>query len=513
MSYHCCPGFIGEYMVVKTKSIQWFIALLAAPLLLSCQGCYEPPERQPMDANFAYQLIADQVRKVLGGMTDDFQVIEDFGLARRLYSLAHSGVSCSAGTDGEECVVEPGPDELNLEFDEIGQNLLQLVKDYVLVPAQIESEGNGVMVLLKPDVFCQVFSNGDSEEPDSARGCRDFLSAVPVRLDFYSYWSESLNIDVLIGDERMFVFEIQLWGEGIYMDLDMGSITPAMEMVKDLFKPDGEPLFESLSGMGRLSMYVHRDYNNIHYLHAEVYNQFELELVLSDGTYRVELESGIVNIWADSDIEEFEVAVHLQDMELSFPFQVLADLIRGSDAEAVPAAGTTWIRSDGLSFSAQGKPAEGTIVVSNLGIGNGPTTISRDFDTLLGIHLNRDEGHVLSLTLSQDLDGRIKAAVSDVFDLLIDWNLGLAAADLNEVPAGKDDETWRVLLDGVSPAVKIMEGVNGEWLKVLSGGLTLSSSAWPANSLVASADQCISVTDDQTHPLLSIFAVGECVAP
>ncbi len=489
------------------------MALLAAPLLLSSQGCYEPPERQPMDSSFAYQLIADQVRKVLGGMTDDFQVIEDFGLARRLYSLAHSGVSCSGGIDEDVCVVEPGPDELNLEFDEIGQNLLQLVKDYVLVPTQIESEGDGVMVLLKPDVFCRIFSSGDSEEPDSARVCRDFLSSVPVRLDFYSYWSGSMNIDVLIGDERLFVFEIQLWGDGIYVNLDMGTVALAMEMVKDLFEPDGEPLFESLSGMGSLSMSVYRDYNNIHYLYAEVYNQFEVELVLQDGTYRVELESGYANLWADSDVGEFGGAVYLQDMELSFPFQVLADLISGSDAEAAPASGTTWIRSDGLSFSAHGKPAEGTIVVSDLGIGNGPTTISRDFDTLLGIHLNKDEGHVLSLTLTQDLDGRIKAAVSDVFDLLIDWNLGLAAADLNEVPAGKDDETWRVLLDGTSPAVKIMEGVNGEWFRVLSGSLTLSSSAWPANSVVASADQCVSVTDDQTHPLLSIFAVGECVAP
>lgn len=500
-------------MFLKAKSTRILMALVAAPLLLSVQGCYEPPDRQPLDAGSAYQMIADQVRKVVGGMTDDFQVIEDFGLARRLYSLAHSGVTCLSGTDGDGCVVEPGPDELNLEFDEIGQNFLQLLKDYVLVPTQIESEGDGVMVLLKPDVFCQMFSNGDFEGPDMAQRCRDFLSAVPVRLDFYSYWSSAMNIDVLIGEERLFVFEIQLWGDGIYLDLDMASVTLGMEMVKELFKPDGEPLFESLSGLGRLSMYIYRDYNNVHYIHAEVYNQFEVELVLSDGTYRVELESGYVNIWADSDVGEFEGAVYLQDMEMSFPFQVLADLIRGSDAEPAPAAGTTWIRSDGLSFSAHGIPAEGTIVVSNLGIGNGPTTISRDFDTLLGIHLNKDDGHMLSMTLTQDLDGRIKAAVSDVFDLLIDWNLGLAAADLNEVPAGKDDETWRVLLDGTSPAVKIMEGVNGEWFKILSGSLALSSSAWPANSLVASAGQCVSVTEDQTHPLLSVFAVGECVAP
>jgi len=527
--------------IARVYVVFCLVAVAGASILT---GCYEPPERQAMDSGQAFLKIADIVRRLSGGLTDDMNVVADFPLARKLYTFVNGGMSCSAemindpvsglpiGTGEEVCAFEPGPYELNLEFDEIGENFLNLLDEYVFDPAQVESEGFGALILLDPDVFCRMFSDGsdagdtggavggalmtgegESEVPEAYTLCHDILSAVPVRVDVYSYWEDSIYLDVLVGDSRTYAAGIVLWGDTMSVDVDLSYLAAALDVVNNLFKDEDRALYDSLTARGRVAAYISRDYNGLHYIHGEVYDRLEVSLVRPEGEYALEADYTIFYIWADADINEFQVTLSAQDFDASFPYQIFVDAFNASSEAPVDVGGSIHVRSDGADFVAHGKPNDGTIVVTGIGLGSGPMTVSRGFDTIFGLALNPDDGHVFDMVLSQDGDGRIVAALSDVFDLSIGWNLGTLASDLDEIPAGMVDETWRILLDGAAPAVTIMDGVEGEWFRIDAGTLTMSSSAAPEESVAATAGQCVSVTGDETHPLLTALAAGECAGP
>ena len=532
--------------IVKGKISRVYVVFCFAAVAgaSTLTGCYEPPERQAMDSRQALMQVADIVRRLSGGLTDDMSVVADFPLARKLYTFVNGGMSCSAemindqvsglptGTGEEVCTFEPGPDGLNLEFDEIGENFLNLLDEYVFDPAQVESEGFGVLFLLDPDVFCRMFSDGsDDDDTVVAVGgalvtgegentpteaytlCHDILSAVPVRIDVYSYWEDSIYLDVLVGDSRTYAAGITFWGDTMSVDLDLSYLAAALDVVNNLFRDENRKLYDSLTARGRVAAYISRDYNGVHYIHGEVYDRLEVSLMRPEGEYAMEADYTVFNIWSDAESNEFQVTLSAQDFDASFPYQLFVDAFNASSEAPVDVGGSIHVRSDGADFVANGKPNEGTIVVTGIGLGSGPMTVSRGFDTIFGLVLNPDAGHAFDMVLSQDGDGRIVAALADVFDLSIGWNLGTLASDLDEIPAGMGDETWRVLLDGAAPAVTIMDGVEGEWFRIDAGTLTMSSSAAPEESVVATAGQCVSVTGDETHPLLTALAAGECVAP
>ncbi len=505
------------------------VATVAVSAALMTQGCYEPPERLEMSASDAYTRIADNVRRMMGSLDWDMRVVEEFPLIQKLYRLVDGGMSCSAemlydpdtgdpiGPGPEVCAYEPGQEDLVLAFDETGENLLNLLHDYVFVPAQIESEGVGAIILLKPDIFCEMFSNGaepdggETTETDEFRFCSDLLTAVPIRLDVYSYWEDSLNIDVLVGESRTFAAGFYIWGDNISVDVDLGWLAGALDIVNNLFQlDDGGKLYDSLTAKGRVAAYISRDYNGYHYIHGEIYDDAGFTLRRPEGEFAAEFDYSVFYIWADADTNEFQVVLSAQDFDASFPYGMFVDGMNASTGDPATVDGSIRVDSDGLDLWAVGKPGEGNIVIQGIGLGAGPFTASHDFDTLFGLELNPVGEHTFDMTLSLDEDGRVQGVLSKLMDLRIDWNLAAAAADLHDIPVGKADETWRILFDGTSPAFTVMDGVDGDWVRVDGGALTVSTSASPESPVVVAPGQCLIATGDDSAPPLTSIAAGEC---
>ena len=171
---------------------------------------------------------------------------------------------------------------------------------------------------------------------------------------------------------------------------------------------------------------------------------------------------------------------------------------------------------DGASFAATILPGATDLTVTDIGLGDGPTTLAKDGVPFVTIDLNALEGRKLDLTVSPDTAANSATfAVTPAFDLGLGFAYGPVAADFPAVPTWAYDETLRFALTGDGAAV---EPLAADTLTGFPGGIavrggTLVLSAASGASLEVPAGSCLvsqSYVAPDAHPVIGAFAVVTC---
>ncbi len=113
------------------------------------------------------------------------------------------------------------------------------------------------------------------------------------------------------------------------------------------------------------------------------------------------------------------------------------------------------------------------------------------------LNLNPQDGRLLDATFTSTPEGLPRLALAPRFDLGLMFQLGRVAGELERMgsppPAHLLDEGYRLLIHraaGKSPVLEVSEHADGEGLRVVSGQVTLSSTAGAA-PVTAEAGQCL----------------------
>lgn len=534
-----------------------------------------------LEASQAALTTTNNIETNLTNLSDVLQFLEEFALMQKGYHAVDGEMMCSASGEfdpetglpiegaEETCEFVYSEEDLEVDMDEMAADVVKMLNDYVFVDSQIEEEaGTQVVYLLKPDVFCNMVKEGeDSPEPLSGaenadseypmpegeeessefEDCQEMLQKVPVRLRFTSQSEGDIEVDVLLGEERALALHLEFKQDTLAAELDLGSFKDAVDVLNEALGEEGDVPVQMLAYQGVLRAELKRLSADQFRMTLSVLEPIKEEVVLDGQTFKVQIGSGSVEAVADRAAKTVTLTSSLGAISLVFPYQffidawyddeevqtptpvenpIPADSI-GEPSETPQVSGSMSLTLPGLTFQGTLAETNETFVLTNVGFGNGAVTLARNSDTLVSLELNSDAGHAFDLEVGLSQQETVVVTVQPKFDLVLAWALNLVAADLDEVPEGMGDETWRVTLDGAAkPQVEFLDGDNNDWLKVLAGQLVLSSTAASDQTVTAAQGQCLSGQGDvedtpkvptraddiesAEHPFLSAFSAGTC---
>jgi len=134
------------------------------------------------------------------------------------------------------------------------------------------------------------------------------------------------------------------------------------------------------------------------------------------------------------------------------------------------------------------------ITVTNMGLGDTTTTVSRDGDTLIGVDLNAAQGRVMDLTVTSE-ENAMNFQVDPALVLSLAFSLAGADGMFEGAPSWLHDEVISVSLDGADrPEVRLdfgdEEADEEGGFSVVAGTLTLSSTSLEED-VVVEAGMCV----------------------
>jgi hypothetical protein len=507
--------------------------LIALSMALAFSSCYYPPPPQPLDLAKARVIIGTNLKAHMAGLSEDMAFMQDMQLFKRMGALMFGSMECSGaavldpisgeptGQFTDQCAFLPGEEVFNVDSAEMAQDIVDIIETYILADSQIDSfTDTNVSLRLKPDVFCPMFSidlihgdSGSDEMSDAESMCRDFLTAVPVWLSLTSYWEGSLYVDVSVGEYRTMAFQFQTYWDMMSVNLDLTSMTSAIDMANSLFFIDGKPMYDKLNMSGWLNLWMGYDYTGTHQVGLSFSDGTRVAVEKGEDRYSAEFAATTFAMYTDGDSEKVTLAVSGGNMDIAFPYQVMIDWWWSGVDGAVPEVdGTVRVRGDGFGFVAQ---TVGNIGVSieNVNMNDGFIQVSRDFDSLVGVQVLPENVGAFDSMVSADDAGDPTVAISNGAGILIDWNLHEIAGDLPEVPAGMADEKWIVAIDGNAPEFTVLQGQQSQWLRIDSGTLSVSTNGVPGPGVSVQAGQCaqIGAAEEGGHILLSAVKAVECL--
>jgi hypothetical protein len=153
--------------------------------------------------------------------------------------------------------------------------------------------------------------------------------------------------------------------------------------------------------------------------------------------------------------------------------------------------------------------------MSGLGLGDATTFVKRGQDVLFSVDANANNGRAFDLDFTIGANDETSIEVSPLLDLTVHFGFSLIADKVKNLPASMLNDTLRVLLSGdVHPVVKAIHGAawSGDGLQIVSGQLSLTSSAAPGTNVTVSAGQCLlnqTPASGDGHPW-SNFQAGTC---
>jgi hypothetical protein len=171
----------------------------------------------------------------------------------------------------------------------------------------------------------------------------------------------------------------------------------------------------------------------------------------------------------------------------------------------------------GASWAFEATEGQPEFTLADVGLGATTTSLKLDNHELFALDLNAASGRQFDVTLSSDTDGLAIFKVSPGYELKLKYALAPLKVDADmTVEPHFEDQTYTIALSGTDPTLKPLEanttGFAGG-IKVVSGTLTLSTSASGVEAISVPAGMCLTsktLTNSTDHAILGRLASVAC---
>jgi hypothetical protein len=363
-------------------------------------------------------------------------------------------------------------------------------------------EGDGVYRLRGED-FCEADELTGAPDPQ----CVADFNAAELRIRA-TIAGDGLDLELLVGPDRSEPLTVELRSDRIAVIVDLAELRAAIVHLSSI---SGEPieLPSIMEGVvaGELRVNGAADVT----LSLGIRQAVRVEGMLDSGRFAFAsaAKEALVSARAEGGASRLSLDLDIGQTTISVPYDAFGD-----DSTASPITGQLDIDAKGLSGSVVLEEGAGQLRLTNLGLGDGKSTVRLDDYEILSWLLNAESGHRFGLTVTPTAEGSATFAFDPEFDLQVGVDLSPFADAGEIVESYLLGETYRIEIDGSSPTVRPVPadvyGVGGG-LAVDSGRLRLSAASGP--EVIVQAGQCL-VEDPVTsgeHPLLGSYAAGTCL--
>ncbi|MFH0900204.1 MAG: hypothetical protein V2A73_06215 [Pseudomonadota bacterium] len=382
------------------------------------------------------------------------------------------------------------------EEESDGEVFAKMLKEKLFTEKNYEGDG----VYLVPAEF--VCEPGDSDYA----ACAQSFGKAELRVRAVVA-GEGLDLTILVGTKRIDPVVVELQPKSVAVTVDLAKAVEATTCVE---KAMGETADNSVAAEGVVALSIVVNGAQDITVSAAIKEAMQIEVIRSDGqelSYGSAAKSPLFSLHAQGLKKQLTVDFDLGVTTVSMPWEIFAS---GSKA-----AGKLEIDLKGLSASMALDDSISALELTNLGLGDGQSTVKLAGQTILAIDLNKTAGRRFNLSIAPDDPTPPLFSFDPLFDLVLAFDFQPLAKAGDDVPEFLLDETFRILFDGKDPTAQPVEenyetGAAGG-IKVLSGKLTISSDK-AANPIVVTAGQCL-VPSEVTageHPVLGSFAAESC---
>lgn len=359
-------------------------------------------------------------------------------------------------------------------------------------------EGDGVYRLHGAD-FCPADELTGVPDPE----CVADFDAAEIRIRAETA-GDGLDLTLLIGPGRAEPLVLELRSASVAL---MADLAEAKEAIQHLASVAGEAIELPSVMEGRVSISLTVNGPKDVTLAGQVRQDVRIEAATADGpfAFSTAAKDPLWSIRAQGIERRLSLDLDLGVTTASFPAMTDTGVLMGQMA----------IDWKGLSASVVLEDGATSLVVNDIGIGDGQSTVKLGDETLLAFDLNADAGRRYALSIDPVAGELPTFSFEPKLDLSVYVHLAPLAA-FEFVESYLMDETYRIVFDGATPTAQPVEaswdGAFPGGLRIVSGTLSVSSSA-AAAPVVANAGQCLIGADEVTageHPLLGYLAAVSC---
>lgn len=479
---------------MRLASASLRLTLLLAGAAFATSGCgadaAPPGEAQDRIRSTVPGLIDESAAAI--GFLDESVVWEDLGASMASLNQTFAAMpfqfpfASEGATYGKRFVATHLPDH-----ETPGQAFARFLAERVFTAANYE--GDGVYRLRGAD-FCPEDFEG---QPDAE--CVEQFDAAELRVRA-TLAGDGLDVTLLVGPERAEPLTIELRKQSIALVVDLAEAKAAL---RHLAKVTGEDLQLPSVMEGRIAVSLTVNGPKDVTLAAAIRSTVRVEAKLEDGAdvkFSTAKKDPLWSVRAQAIQRRLTLDVDVGVTTLSIPWRYVGAEGTGS--------GQLEVDWKGWSASVVLEEGQSSLRLTNLGIGDGRSTISLDGEELLSLELNPSSGRRFALEID-GVPGELPMfSIDPEFDLIVGVHLAPLAARGEPVESYLMDETYRITFNGTSPTAQPVPDA----LRIHSGTLTISSTAASA-PVVVTAGQCLIGADAVTsgeHPLLGHLAAVDC---
>ncbi len=473
-------------MTRKLNKLALFSVGVAGFGLLACGTGNKDGDPQPVDSATVRQALVGNSKAMAADISRTSQFLEGSSILNNGIGLAYrADVSvCAATPDGPpaDCGPEPSaePQELDTDVNGIAAEWLDELERRVLADANIEAQEEfAITYLVSGAVACAV-----PGEPLDAECVAD-VDAAQIRLVVTSPAAGDVDVDLLIGPNRVNPLSAQIHQDLVALEADLGAIKDSAAHLGGI---TGEPIELPATFEGRIRLELNAPSDH------EVGAAFSVlqAVKVADGDYSFSIGQSLpaFSLKADSTAKTLVSTSNIGAVDGSFRNTTFSyDSASGAETESSYDLG---FHLAGLTGTTLLDVASEVLTVTGMGLGSSTSTMSVDGQRVAAIDLNAADGRTLNATVKVEADDALRIEVDPKFDVSLALEFAKAAGALGEIDDWMLDDVLRITLAGAAkPAVLL----RGEDVEVLAGSLTLELEN-AAITHTITAGQCLLAPND-----------------
>lgn len=402
------------------------------------------------------------------------------------------------GTDGEtETVFTVAA--LADEADDAGNELAALLAQQIFSEQNYEGDG---YYLLRGELLCA--STGDLDETGEVdAACAEEADRAEIRIHASLVDEDGIDLGLAIGPDRDEPLQLELRPARLSLVFDLAAARNAVAHLAG----DEATLPQVMEGVLALSLIVHGQ-DDIS-IEAATRTALRIEADLPDMPapfrFSTAAKNPLLAVRAQGTTQ-MELSFDLGRTELSMPWNLSEDGGAGDVLSVV---------LGGMSASTTLRADATEAVISNIGLGDGTTSIKLDDQTLFALDLNADLGRRFDLTVRPSDTGLPTFTLSPGFDLSMTFDLAPLAEAGEEPAEDLISGTYRISLTGDEPTLQPVDadfesGFSGG-IQVSSGTLTISNGGADEPIVIESGVCLIEVAaEPDADPILGTLATAAC---
>jgi hypothetical protein len=431
------------------------------------------------------------------------------------------------------------------------QNLRSSLANDLLLPAYVESTGDGaVTYLIPPSVLCGDASDAGADAAESVDGgCDARAAAHPLRLRVYRVACDAgqgVEIDWLVGTDRQLLLGVEFDAARIYarfffapLEEDGLAITSTASSSSPSADGGGSITTTVTTTVAQLDpgatgvLAATLETPAAGQAHAVIAipEAISIGVTAPDGGAHVGLDlaaaAAVVDVTADSDAGVLQGSLGLADTRLT---TTLSGFVQGFFGRSLVASANpndpVVVETSGLDGQFAYAPAGDSLTFTRLGLGDAGARATHGGTDLLHVDVAPDAGGTVDFVATAN-DAGVAVAFSPSFGLAIRYSMSSVASEIDQLQPFASDDLLSITLAGANPstaalfedpdgsrpvALDLVGSQDGPLLRVGAGALDLTSTFAPDASVHVAATQCLVRTPGQAgvHDILKDLSAAAC---